>query len=158
MPLPQTVRVKLSSEAAEAISLTPVVVQDLPTIELIEHILGITGKDEPRIRDVLLRGADVLFTDASAALERAFARTAALEADSRRVARHALKALLAFALLDRRRLPVDEMPAYMERVGIYRDFNALFFRRSPAELAELLIGELERAGAVKREAGWLVPC
>ena len=43
MPLPQTVRVKLSSEAAEAISLTPVVVQDLPTIELIEHILGITG-------------------------------------------------------------------------------------------------------------------
>ena len=107
---------------------------------------------------IVIPGHGEPFTDASAALERAFARTAALEADSRRVARHALKALLAFALLDRRRLPVDEMPAYMERVGIYRDFNALFFRRSPAELAELLIGELERAGAVKREAGWLVPC
>jgi len=59
MPLPPTIRVKLSSETAEAISLTPVVVQDLPTRDLIEHILGVTGKDEPRIREVLLRGAVV---------------------------------------------------------------------------------------------------
>ncbi len=59
MPLPHTIRVKLSSETAEAISLTPVVVQELPTIELIEHILGVTGKDEARIREVLLRGTVV---------------------------------------------------------------------------------------------------
>jgi hypothetical protein len=56
MVLPQTVRVKLSSEAAEAISLTPVVLQELPIRELIEHMLGVTGKDEARIRELLLRG------------------------------------------------------------------------------------------------------
>ena len=56
MALPHTVRVKLSSEAAEAISLTPVVVQDLPLRDLVEHMLGVTGKDEPRICDILLRG------------------------------------------------------------------------------------------------------
>ena len=56
MPLPQTVRVKLSSEAAEAISLTPVVVQELAIRDLVEHLLGVTGKDEPRICDILLRG------------------------------------------------------------------------------------------------------
>ncbi len=56
MALPETVRVKLSSEAAESISLTPVVVQQLPIRELIEHILGIAGKDKPRIREILLRG------------------------------------------------------------------------------------------------------
>lgn len=56
MALPQTIRVKLSSEVAEAISLTPVVVQELATRELIEHMLGITGKDEPRIRELLKRG------------------------------------------------------------------------------------------------------
>lgn len=56
MGLPDTVRVKLSSEAADAISLTPVVAQDLPVRELIEHMLGLTGKDEARIRDILLRG------------------------------------------------------------------------------------------------------
>jgi hypothetical protein len=56
MGLPETIRVKLSSEAAEAITLTPVVVQDLPMRELISHMLGITGKDEPRIREILMRG------------------------------------------------------------------------------------------------------
>jgi hypothetical protein len=56
MGLPQTIRVKLSSEAAEAISLTPVVVQELAVRELIEHMLGITGKDEARIRELLKRG------------------------------------------------------------------------------------------------------
>jgi hypothetical protein len=49
------------------------------------------------------------------------------------------------------------MPTYLQRVGIYRDFNALFFKRSTADLAELLIGQLERAGAVRREGEWLVP-
>jgi hypothetical protein len=56
MGLPQTVRVKLSSETVEAISITPVVVQEIPVRELIEHMLGVTGKDEPRIREILLRG------------------------------------------------------------------------------------------------------
>jgi hypothetical protein len=56
MALPQSIRVKLSSEVAESISLTPVVVQEIPMRELIEHILGLAGKDEPRIREILLRG------------------------------------------------------------------------------------------------------
>ena len=57
MPLPPTVRVKLSSEAAEAISLTPVVVQELAVRDLVEHILGVTGKDEARVGELLLRGS-----------------------------------------------------------------------------------------------------
>jgi len=57
MALPQTVRVKLSSEAAESISLTPVVVQELPLRELVEHMLGVTGKDVGRIREILRRGS-----------------------------------------------------------------------------------------------------
>ncbi len=56
MPLPPSIRVKLSSEAADLISLTPVVVQEIPVRELIEHMLGVTGKDESRIRELLLRG------------------------------------------------------------------------------------------------------
>jgi hypothetical protein len=56
MALPQTVRVKLSSEAAGSISLSPVVAQELPVRELVEQMLGVIGKDEPRIRELLLRG------------------------------------------------------------------------------------------------------
>jgi hypothetical protein len=56
MSLPDRVRVKLSSEAAEGISITPVVVQEIGTRELVEYMLGLTGKDEARVRELLLRG------------------------------------------------------------------------------------------------------
>ena len=106
---------------------------------------------------VVIPGHGEPFGDVAPALERAFARVAAFEADTLRIARHALKVNLTFALLDQRRLPLADMAAYMDRVGLYRDFNALFFRLPPGELAAMLIGELERAGAVKREDGWLAP-
>ncbi len=106
---------------------------------------------------VVIPGHGEPFGDVAPVLERAFARVAAFEADPLRVARHALKVNLTFALLDQRRLPLADMPAYMDRIGLYRDFNAQFFRLPPGELAALLIGELERAGGVKREDGWLVP-
>ena len=55
--LPQTIRVKLSSEAAGAITITPVVVREMLAAELIEHILGVTGKDAGRIGEILERGS-----------------------------------------------------------------------------------------------------
>ncbi len=56
MALPQTIRVKLSSEAAEAISLTPVVVQEMPMRELVEHMLGVAGQGRGAHPRMLLRG------------------------------------------------------------------------------------------------------
>jgi len=56
MPLPESVRVKLSSEAADSISITPGVVSALPMRALIEHMLGVTGKDSARLHELLLRG------------------------------------------------------------------------------------------------------
>lgn len=56
MSLPETVRVKLSSEAAGYVSITPVVVREMSTRELVEHMIAITGKNEARVRDLLLRG------------------------------------------------------------------------------------------------------
>jgi hypothetical protein len=55
--LPPTIRVKLSSEAAGAITLTPVVVREMPAAELVDHIVGVTGKDVERIREILERGS-----------------------------------------------------------------------------------------------------
>lgn len=56
MALPDAIRVKLSSEAADNISITPVVVREMPLRELVEYMLGVTGKNETRVRDLLLRG------------------------------------------------------------------------------------------------------
>ena len=106
---------------------------------------------------VVIPGHGEPFTDVGAALERARQRLAAFEADSLRVARHALKVNLVFSLLDKQQMPLAEMPGYLDRIGLYRDFNRQFFRLPPSELANLLIGELERSGVVRRADGWLVP-
>jgi hypothetical protein len=59
MALPDPVRVKLSSEAAEYVSLTPVVLQEMALLELLERIVTTTGKDLERVRDILRRGSIV---------------------------------------------------------------------------------------------------
>jgi len=106
---------------------------------------------------VVIPGHGEPFVDVEAALERAFRRVESFEADSQRIARHAVKVILAFTLLDRQRLPLDDLPEYFERVGIYRDFNARFFRRPASDFAAWLVGELARSGAARCEAGYLMP-
>jgi glyoxylase-like metal-dependent hydrolase (beta-lactamase superfamily II) len=106
---------------------------------------------------VVIPGHGEPFADVAAALERARQRIAAFEADSTRVARHAVKVNFLFTLLDRQRIAVSELPGYLDRIGFYRDFNRQFFRLPPSRFAAMLVGELERSGAVRREDGWLVP-
>ena len=57
MPLPETIRTKITSEAAGYISLTPVEQRDIPLAELLERILALTGKNPTRIREILERGS-----------------------------------------------------------------------------------------------------
>jgi len=64
---------------------------------------------------------------------------------------------LTFALLDRRQMLFADLPAYVDRIGIYRDFNARFFRLPPAALAQMLFESLEKAGVVKRMGESLMP-
>jgi len=106
---------------------------------------------------VVIPGHGDVFTDVNAALDRAFRRADALEADDARVARHALKALLTFSLLDQKRLPLADLPDYVARVGVYRDFNAACLGLSAKALAALLVDELTRAHVVSIDDGWLVP-
>jgi glyoxylase-like metal-dependent hydrolase (beta-lactamase superfamily II) len=105
---------------------------------------------------VVIPGHGEVFTDVAAALERAYRRTAAFEADQERVARYALKALLAFTLLHRQRLPLADVSDHVERVGIFRDFNARCLHMPPAALARMLVDELVRAGAARREGEYVV--
>ena len=105
---------------------------------------------------VVIPGHGEPFADFVPALERAFNRTAAFEADPRRFARHALKVVLTFALLDRRQMLFADLPTYVDRIEIYRDFNARFFRLSPAALAQMLFDSLEKAGVVRRDGDLLI--
>ncbi len=59
MPLPATIRVKISSEAAGYVALTPVVVQDIELTELLEHIAAAAGPDPAAVSSMLQRGVVV---------------------------------------------------------------------------------------------------
>jgi hypothetical protein len=127
MPLPETIRVKLSSESAEAISITPVVVQEMPLRELVEHMLGVTGKDERRILEILRRGG--LVSGASrfrwTGIEAAMGELSELlgsfpDADPAR----AFTAALCFqALLRGGRQPIAIPREAGERAGMFRRGN-----------------------------------
>jgi glyoxylase-like metal-dependent hydrolase (beta-lactamase superfamily II) len=122
----------------------PATQSTLETIAKLEIRVVIPGHGEP-------------FGDVAGALERARKRIDAFQADSARVARHALKVNLMFSLLDKQRMLLSELPAYLDRVGIYRDFNALYFKLAPAALAEVLVGELTKSKAARIDSGYLVP-
>jgi hypothetical protein len=104
----------------------------------------------------VIPGHGPVFGEVDAAVERALARVAYYEQDLGRLARHCVKVLLAFALLEKRSMPLAALPEYVERVPVYRELNARYLRMAPALLAEWLAGELERAGAARREGGMLL--
>ena len=97
------------------------------------------------------------FGDFDGAIERALRRTAAFEADPLRMASHALKVILVFSLLDRERIALARLPDHVAQVGIFREFNARYFRLSPEALAERLVNDLVKVGAVRRSDDFLVP-
>jgi hypothetical protein len=61
--LPDKIRVKLSTEDAGAVTLTPVVVREMPLGELVELMLDVAGKNVARLQELLRRG--VLVSGAS---------------------------------------------------------------------------------------------
>lgn len=97
------------------------------------------------------------FHDFHGALERAFRRVEAFESDSNRVARHFLKVMLAFTLLQLRRLPESELVSFLERTPCYGEVSGEFLGLEMPQLGELLVRELADAGVIARRGGFLVP-
>lgn len=108
--------------------------------------------------DVVIPGHGAPFVEFDDALERAFARLAAFEADGARIARNAIRACMSFTLLDVRRMMLDALPGHLATTPLYREANARFLGLSPEALADWLIAELERAGVARREGDSLVAC
>ena len=106
--------------------------------------------------DTVIPGHGRPFGGAGAALERAFYRLEGYEEDITRLARHCAKVMLSFSLLEKRSMPLAELPAYVARVPILAQLNSRYLGMSPAEMAEWLVNELERAGAARREEALLV--
>jgi glyoxylase-like metal-dependent hydrolase (beta-lactamase superfamily II) len=104
---------------------------------------------------IVIPGHGRPFANVDSALERAFWRLESYDEDVSRLARHCVKVALSFALLEKRSMPVADLPGYVGRVFILSDINRRYLRMTDADFAEWLAGDLERAGAVRRENGVL---
>jgi glyoxylase-like metal-dependent hydrolase (beta-lactamase superfamily II) len=106
---------------------------------------------------VVIPGHGDVFADAAGAVARSRSKLDALERDAAKAARHVVKVMFVFALLDREALPVADVPGYLERVPCYRQMAERFLACEPAAMAEWLVADLERVGAVGIRDGVLRP-
>jgi glyoxylase-like metal-dependent hydrolase (beta-lactamase superfamily II) len=106
---------------------------------------------------VIIPGHGEPFPDAAGSIARVRSRLAAFGADPAKNARHVLKVLFAFALLERGTMPLAEVARYLARVPCYERLSTQYLGLDLAGLAEWLVRELERAGAVVIADGTLRP-
>ncbi len=86
------------------------------------------------------------FTEARRALDTAYAKLAAMEADDMRVARSISKGMFIYAALARGGMDVSTLEAYVQTIGCHRDLNREFFNLSSAAHAQWLIDEAVKSG------------
>ena len=112
----------------------------------------IAGLDVTRV----IPGHGPMFDDVAGALERAHRRLDHLAADPAKNARHAIKVLLKFLLLDRERMPLADLQATLSAIPLVRGANQRFLGMTPEALAQWAIADLVRAGAARVVDGHLV--
>lgn len=126
---------------------------------------GESGFAEARATLDLIAGLDVrlvipghgpAFTDARAALERAYRRLDFLAADPVRNAQNGVKVLVKFRLLERRRVSLAELRRWMREVPLLVTSNRRYLRMDEDALADWIASQLVRAGAAGLEDGMLV--
>lgn len=116
----------------------------LDTIEGLTPRVVIPGHGEP-------------FEDAAGAIARVRSKLDAFERDPAKNARHMVKVMFVFALLDRGSMPVGEVEGYVARVPCYRDVSERFLGMDAKALADMILGDLQRAGAVRIANGNVIP-
>jgi glyoxylase-like metal-dependent hydrolase (beta-lactamase superfamily II) len=105
---------------------------------------------------VVIPGHGEPFDDVREALAFAYARLASLEADDTKIARYAVKAIFGFSLLHRRRMRERDVPAFVDAVPFFRDVNDAVLGMDVGALAAMIVDELLRAQAVRRDGDWIV--
>jgi glyoxylase-like metal-dependent hydrolase (beta-lactamase superfamily II) len=125
-----------------------------PCIAAAHETLTVIERLDPA---VVIPGHGDVFAGAKASIANVRSRLDAFARDPQKNARHGTKVMFVFALLDREAMKVDEVPAYLGRVPFYREVSERFLGLRPADLAEWLLAELARAGAVSVADGLVRP-
>jgi len=121
-----------------------------PWIEAAHEALSTIERLDPAI---VIPGHGAPFADARGSVRKVRARLDAFAADPAKNARHAVKVLFVFALLDRAEMAVADVAAYVSRFACYRELSERFLGLQPAALAEWLLADLARTGAIEIRDG-----
>ena len=116
-----------------------------PFIDAAHEALSTIERLDPR---VVIPGHGVPFDDVAGAIATVRSKLDAFARDPAKNARHVVKVMFVFALLDRGVMPVAEVPGYLERVPCYGMMSERFLGQPPDALAAWLLEDLQRAGAI----------
>ena len=105
---------------------------------------------------LVIPGHGAMFTDVAGALARARQRLDYLSADPQRNARHAIKVLLKFLLLEHESMPLREVREGFPKIPLVAGPNRLHVGMADEALADWTIAALVKAGAARIEGDRLV--
>ena len=105
---------------------------------------------------LVIPGHGPMFTDYSGALKRASEKLELFATDDFRVAKNVVKGMFIFSMMWRGSMALDELPAYIARVGVHRDYNAQFFKMSDEAFAKWLVAEAVATGKMSVSDGQIV--
>ena len=106
---------------------------------------------------VVIPGHGAPFEDVRSALAAVRAKLDAFERDPAKNARHVVKVIFVFALLDKRAMRAAQVAAYLAGVPCYGDLARRFLGSDAAALAGWLVGDLLRSGVLAERDGLLNP-
>jgi glyoxylase-like metal-dependent hydrolase (beta-lactamase superfamily II) len=124
-----------------------------PGFDAVRATLDLIASLRPRL---VIPGHGAPFTDADAALKRAYGRLDYLSADPVRNAENGIKVLLKFLLIERRAMPLAEVDALFDTVPLLVLARERFLPLPSGELAQWAVRALEKAGAARVEGNMLV--
>jgi len=106
--------------------------------------------------DIVIPGHGAPFAAVDLALERAFRRLEMFTTDIEKLAWHAIKVIVSFAMLERRRLAQAEFPAFVVSLPFAADVNTRYLNLPDDQLTARIERDLLLVNALRREDGWLL--
>lgn len=106
--------------------------------------------------DLVIPGHGSPFSNVDLALDRAFRRLETFTVDIQKLAWHAIKVIVAFAMLEKRRLPTAEFCTFIQGLSFAVDVNTRFLGISLEELSAKVLKDLCFLNALRQEDDWLI--
>ena len=125
-----------------------------PYLDAARETLEAIARLDPAI---VIPGHGEPFADVRAAVRVVRSKLDAYARDPAKNARHMVRALFVFALLERQAMAAAEVPAYFARVPCYGETSRRFLGLDEAALAAWMLADLERAGVVAIRDGVVRP-